>query len=60
MAREDKGHLYQLLGMETGSVGYGWPTRYNANYIMLHDNSVKQFTVKYSSYINTSTDYLIE
>jgi len=55
-----KVNLCQLWGRETGSVGDGWPTRYNAYYLTLHDNNVTQFTVKHSNYINASTGYLIE
>jgi len=29
-------------------------------YLALHDNDAAQFTVKYSSYINAATGYLIE
>jgi len=36
------------------------PTRYNAQYLTLHDNIVTQFTVKHSGYINATTGYLIE
>jgi len=61
MARQHrKVNLCQLRGRETGSVGKGWLTRYNAYYLTLHDNIVTQFIVKHCSYINAITTDLIE
>jgi len=55
-----KVNLCKLRGKETCSVGYGWPTRYNAYYLKLHDNNVTQFAVKHYSYTNATTGYLID
>jgi len=53
------GQFVPTVGRETSSVGWGWPTKYNAYYLTLHDTNATQFTVKQSSYIN-ATGYLIE
>jgi len=55
-----KVNLSKLWGRETDSVGKRLPTRYNTYYLVLHDNNATQFTVKHSSYINTTTGYLIK
>jgi len=54
-----KVHLCQLRGKPAQSVKDGQRDTMHIN-LFLHDNNVTQFTVKHCSYINATTDYLIE
>jgi len=55
-----KVNLWQLRGWVTGSGSQRWSPRYNALYLMLHNDNATQFTVKPCSYTNATTSYVIE